>query len=156
MLRRALATALLLTSCQLTLAHEYDLGKLHIDHPWSRELPPNAPAGVAFFDIQNKGAEDRLLSVSTPAAAKAELHTHVQIGGMMRMEKLDSAAVPAQGELKFYPGGHHVMLFGLKKPLKAGDHFPLTLNFEKAGSIEVDVQVSQDAPAAKAPQHQGH
>ncbi|MBF7730744.1 copper chaperone PCu(A)C [Pseudomonas sp. N040] len=133
------------------MAHEFTAGELYIDHPWSRALPPNAPAGAAYLVIHNKGTNaDTLLSASTPMADKAELHTHVMFGEVMKMQRVDSVGVPAGGEARFAPGGNHVMLFGLKQPLVAGEFFPLTLVFEKAGAVEVQVKVEQDAPAPAA------
>lgn len=149
-------TAFLLTAfCTLAMAHDFKVGALQIDHPWSRELPPNAPAGAAYFVIHSQSADaDALLSVSSPIAEKAELHTHVMLGEVMKMQQIDSVAVPAGGQAVFAPGGNHVMLFGLKKPLVAGESFPLTLVFEKAGAVDVQVNVEQDAPVAA--EHAAH
>lgn len=132
------------------LAHDFQLGELHIDHPWARALPPTAPNGAAYFVVHNKGSQgDRLLGASTPLAAKAELHTHVHLGEVMKMQKVDSVGVPASGEARFEPGGNHVMLFGLTQPLVAGERFPLTLQFEKAGKVEVEVAIEAEAPQAE-------
>ena len=75
------------------------------------------------------------------------------MGEVMRMQKIDSASIPAHGMTEFVPGGNHVMLFDLKQPLKAGDSFPMTLQFEKAGKVEVTVNV-EAAPTQH--EHQGH
>jgi copper(I)-binding protein len=133
-----------------SLAHDFQVGELHIDHPWSRALPPTAPNGAAYFVVHNKGSQgDRLLGASTPRAAKAELHTHVHLGDVMKMQKVDSVGVPAAGEARFEPGGNHVMLFGLTQPLVAGERFPLTLQFEKAGKVEVEVAIEAEAPQSE-------
>lgn len=154
MLRQLLASAVLLSLSSLGVAHEFLAGELKIDHPWARELPPTSPTSAAFFVLHNHGGqEDRLIAVSTPVAGKAELHTHVHMGEVMRMQKIDSVAVPAHGSTEFVPGGNHVMLFDLKQPLKAGDSYPLTLQFEKAGKVEVKVNV-EAAPTGH--EHQGH
>ncbi|SDU06263.1 hypothetical protein SAMN05216296_1558 [Pseudomonas pohangensis] len=154
MLRILMAT-LLATFCTLATAHEFTVGSLRIDHPWSRALPPNAPAGAAYMVIHNEGTDaDALVSASTPIADKAELHTHVMSGEVMKMQQVESVAIPAGGEARFAPGGNHVMLFGLKKPLVAGESFPLTLVFEKAGAVDVEVKIEQDAPAAD--EHMNH
>lgn len=142
MLIRTLSLAALLACALPSFAHDYKAGDLTIDHPWSRELPPNAPAGAAYFTLKNQGtAADRLLGVSTPRAQKSELHTHVHQNGLMKMQRVPAVEIPAKGEVAFQPGGNHVMLFGLKQPLKAGEQFPLTLEFEKAGKVEVQVKV---------------
>ncbi|GGJ97635.1 copper chaperone PCu(A)C [Pseudomonas matsuisoli] len=144
----ALLAALLATTA-LAHAHAFDAGDLHIDHPWSRELPPNAPTAPAYFVVHNKGSEpDRLLAVETAIAGRAELHEHVHAGDMMKMQKVDSVVIPAGGEITFAPSGYHVMLFDLKQPLRSGDRFPLTLHFERAGDVPVDVAVQRDAPSA--------
>jgi copper(I)-binding protein len=131
-------------------AHDYSVGELHIDHPWSRALPPTAPNGAAYFVVHNKGTEgDRLLGASTPLAATVELHTHVHLGDVMKMQKVDSVGVPANGEARFEPGSNHVMLFGLKQPLVSGERFPLTLEFEKAGKVEVEVAIEAEPPKAE-------
>ena len=153
---RILLAALLSAFCTLVMAHEFTAGSLRIDHPWSRALPPNAPTGAAYFVVHNSGTDgDTLVSVSSPVANKAEMHTHVMFGEVMKMQQVDSVAVPAGGAATFAPGGNHVMLFGLNKPLVAGESFPLTLTFEKAGAVEVEVKVEQNAPAPSA-EHMGH
>lgn len=151
MLPRLFASALLCLLCATASAHEYRVADLHIDHPWSRALPPNVPNGAAYFVVHNNGKDgDRLLAASSPIADKAELHAHVHIGEVMRMQQINSVGIPAGGEARFEPSGNHVMLFGLKKPLVAGERFPLTLEFEKAGKVEVEVAVQTDAPAPAA------
>ena len=157
-LKHIVLSAALLATSLLANAHEYEAGELHIDHPWSREMPPVAPTAAAYFTVHNKGdSDDRLLSVETPVAGKAEIHEHAHVGGMMKMQQVHDVVVPAGGEVKFAPMGYHVMLFNLKQQAKAGDKFPLTLTFEKAGKVEVEVAVQQDEPAAHGGHdHQGH
>lgn len=147
-LKKTLLGLTLLLPALLAQAHEYDVGQLHIDHPWSREMPPVAPTAAAYFVIHNKGAEaDRLLGASTPVAGKAELHEHLHEGGVMKMQQVQDVVIPAGGEVKFEPMGYHVMLFELKQQAKDGERFPLTLTFEKAGKVEVQVAVQKEAPA---------
>lgn len=154
-LKKTLLGLALLVPALMAQAHEYDAGQLHIDHPWSREMPPVAPTAAAYFVVHNKGSDaDRLLSVSTPVAGKAELHEHVHADGVMKMQHVESVDVPAGGEVKFEPMGYHVMLFNLKQQAKDGERFPLTLNFEKAGAVEVQVAVQKDAPQSH--EHSAH
>jgi copper(I)-binding protein len=146
-LRKTLLGLALILPATLAQAHEYEVGQLHVDHPWSREMPPVAPTAAAYFVVHNKGNEaDRLLGASTPAAGKAELHEHVHADGVMKMQQVQDVAIPAGGEVKFEPMGYHVMLFNLKQQARDGEHFPLTLTFEKAGSVEVEVAVQREAP----------
>ena len=123
-------------------AGEHTPGGISIAGPWSFELPPVSPNGAAYFRIENRGqASDRLVSAHSPIADRAEIHTHEMDGGMMTMRRVHAVEVPAQGEVTFKPGGLHVMLLGLKQPLVAGERFPLALGFEKAGTIEVPVEI---------------
>jgi copper(I)-binding protein len=69
------------------------------------------------------------------------LHTHLHENGVMKMRPIDGIVIPAHGMAELKPGGDHVMLMGLKAPLKMGDHFPLVLVLEKAGKIPVMVKV---------------
>lgn len=157
MLIRTLSLAALFACAMPSFAHDYKAGELTIDHPWARELPPNAPAGAAFFTVRNAGAADRLIGASTPQAQKSELHTHTHADGMMKMQQVQAVDIPAKGEARFQPGGNHVMLFGMNKPLKAGEQFPLTLEFEKAGKVEVQVKVEgADGHGMPHGAHQGH
>lgn len=138
--------ASLLASPLLAQAHEYTIGKIHIDHPWSREMPPSAPNAAAYFVLHNQGVADRLSAVSTPIAQKAELHEHIHKDGLMKMQQVVAVEVPAGAQVQFAPMGYHVMLFGLKQQLKDGERFPLTLHFEQAGEVQVEVAVQKDAP----------
>ena len=134
-------------------AQHYTPGDLSIDRPWSRELPPVAPNGAAYLRIENGGSEAvRIVSVSSPIADRAELHTHEMEGGIMKMRHVHSAEVPARSALSFEPGGLHVMLIGLKKALVGGESFPLTLEFDKAGTIDVTVEIM----GRERPDHSGH
>jgi copper(I)-binding protein len=153
MLIRFVASSLLLVLASSSFAHDYSVGELQIAHPWSRALPPNAVTGAAYLELHNQGkTEDRLLSAQTPRATTTEIHTMLQLGEVMKMQKLDSVGIPAGGNTKLAPGGTHLMLFGLQKPLVAGERFPLTLQFEKAGKVDVEVLIEASEPNA----HAGH
>lgn len=125
--------------------------------PYARVSGASATSGAIFLTIENHGdAEDRLVAASTPAAARAELHTHVQdANGVMAMTRIDSVAIPAQSSHVLERGGDHVMLLGLTKPLAQGDTIPLALTFERGGVITVDVVVDNTrAPGAMPKGHQ--
>lgn len=119
-------------------------GSLTIDGAWTRQTAPGQSVGGGFMTIVNRGkAADRLLSGSSPAAAKIEIHTMSMDGGVMRMRPLaDGLAVPAGGKVELKPGGYHIMLIGLKKPLALGGRIPVTLRFQRAGSVTVQLQVN--------------
>lgn len=135
-------------------AHEYAIGSLKIGHPYSRAMPPAAPTNAAFFSISNNGkAADKLLGASSPLASTVELHNNLNDSGVMRMRPLAGGISVAPGEtLKLAPGGLHLMLLGVKQQPHAGDKFPLTLKFEKAGDISVEVKV-EDGAAMPMPSH---
>lgn len=140
----------LLLSPLMAQAHEYQAGQIQIDHPWSREMPPSAPNAAAFFALHNNGdTADRLIAASSPLAQNVELHEHLHQDGLMKMQQVQGVDVPAGAEVKLQPMGYHVMLFGVKQQLKDGERFPLTLRFEKAGDVQVEVAVQKDAPAAE-------
>jgi len=128
-----------------SMAHDYTAGDLHIEHPWSRALPPVAPTGAAYLTIENRGQHsDRLLAADTPIAGHAELHEHVHEDGLMKMQQINDIEIAPGERVEFTPGGHHIMLFDLQQPLVAGHSYPLTLTFEQAGEVAIEVVVSAD------------
>ncbi|MDP1690930.1 MAG: copper chaperone PCu(A)C [Burkholderiaceae bacterium] len=144
--------ALCLFAAMAAAAHDYQLGPLTIDHPWARPTLPGQMVGGAYLGIRNGGvAGDRLLGASM-AAAKVEVHEMRMEGDVMRMREIGTLDLPAGKTLTLAPGGLHLMLMGLKAPLKIGDKLPLKLRFEKAGEIEVLLQV-ENKPAAGADIH---
>lgn len=123
-----------------TFAHDYKTGDLQIGHPWAR--PTAGKVGGAFLSIANTGTQpDRLLGGSTTAADKVELHQTIRDGDVMRMRPVESLAVAPGAPVALKPGGLHIMLIGLKAPLKVGDRIPLTLRFERAGEVQVELMV---------------
>ena len=135
------------------VAHDYKLGALEIADPWARATPPSAPAGGGFLKITNTGsAPDRLVSVSSPAADLVQVHEMKMDGNVMRMRAVENGLeIPAGGSVMLAPGGFHLMMMGLKAPLKQGASVPVTLVFEKAGKIDVDLAV--EAMGASTPAH---
>ncbi len=135
-------------------ANGYQLGELTIGHPSAAPTAPGQPNGAAYLTIETAGAEpDRLIGLETPAAAAAEIHTMSDEGGVMSMRKLDGVEIAPGAPVHFQPGGLHIMLIGLKAPLVEGSPILLTLTFEKAGSITVELAIEK--PAAPAG-HGGH
>lgn len=136
-------------------AHDVTVGSISIDHPWSRATVAGIPNGVAYFGLTNSGDDDdKLVSASTPVADKTELHTHLKEGDVVRMRQVEDIVVPAGGSAKLEPGGLHVMLMGLNDPLEQGTSFPLTLVFDKAGTVTIDVMV--DKLGSKKDDHDHH
>jgi periplasmic copper chaperone A len=114
---------------------------IQVADAWSRPTPPGTDVGVAYFVIRNAGKSDRLLRVSSPVAKSAEIHISAMKDGVMKMESLASVDVASGAPVAFEPSGRHVMLLSLKRPLKEGDVFPLTLTFANAGAVQVRVRV---------------
>ncbi len=119
----------------------------------ARELPPSAPVGAAFMTIDNHSDQaDRLIGAQSPIAEVAELHAHIHVGDVMRMVKVDAIDLPAHGQLTLEPGGYHVMLINLKKPLVAGQTLPLTVAFEHAGTMDITVNIKSSDAGTSAEQ----
>lgn len=129
------------------LAHDFKAGELRIDHPYAVPSRPGLTTGAVYFrGIRNTGVvADKLLSASTPAAASVEIHRMQMVrGDVMQMRAVPALEIPAGATVTMKhgtPDGYHLMLLGLKSPLKDGDRFPITLTFEKAGAHEVNVWV---------------
>ena len=139
MLSKPLAFAACLLTAGAVMAQT---GQVELKDAWARATPGKAENGAAYLTIVSPGA-DRLVSLSTPVAKKAQLHTMTTEGGVMKMRPLDGLDVPAGQPVMLKPGGAHIMLMGLNQPLQAGQSFPLTLSFEKAGQREVTVAVEK-------------
>ncbi|NBA95123.1 copper chaperone PCu(A)C [Pseudomonas sp. R5(2019)] len=150
MLKKALAVAALMLPVCFAQAQDYKVGDLEVTQPWSQELPPNAPNVAAYFVVNNHSAQaDRLLSVDSPVSDNAQLHEHVNTDGLMKMRQVPNVEVPAHQQAVFAPGAHHVMLMAPKDRslLQDGKQFPLTLHFEKAGALTVNVEVRREPPS---------
>ena len=129
-------------------------GNLEIEHPWARATPPGASVGGGFATVRNAGAEaDKLIGASSPEADRVELHVMSMDNGVMRMRQAPSFEVPARGELTLKPGGKHLMFLGLKRPLGPGEKVPVKLRFEKAGEVQVQLEVGSMGQMAPMPMH---
>lgn len=158
MKRLSAPMALVLLFAAPVAAHDYKAGSLAIAHPWTKQTAPGQSVGGGFMTITNKGSEsDQLLEGSTPVAERVEVHTMSMDGGVMRMRPLrDGLAIPAHGSVALAPGGYHIMLIGLKKPLVLGTHVPLTLRFQRAGNVTVTLAVESVAYQGPEAHHDGH
>lgn len=141
------------------LAHDARIGSLHIMHPAAPATLPGQTSGAVYLGIENEGKEDdRLLSASSPAAASVAIHKMTTTDNIMRMREIDNLPVPVGRKVVISAGsGTHLMLTGLKQPMAAGDKIPLTLRFERAGTVEVSIHVGPSAAqAGKAEGHAAH
>jgi periplasmic copper chaperone A len=134
-------------------AHDYQLGDIQIKHPFARATVPGQTSGGVYMSLQNSGkVDDELVKAESTIAKSVELHDMKMSGDVMKMREVDDIDVDAGKEVNMQPGhGYHIMLIKLKKPLKEGEKFPLTLTFKKAGKIEVTVNV--EAGAAGSSEH---
>ena len=128
---------------------------ISIAMPWTRATAPGAAVGGGFVTIRNNAkTADRLVSASSPVAAGTELHQMAMVGDVMKMREVKGIEVPAGGVLELKPDGYHLMFINLKAPLKQGDKVPVTLKFEKAGEVKIELAVeSLGAGAAGAHSH---
>lgn len=133
------------------------VGDLHIEDPWVRATPPGAGVTGGFMTVRNTGAkDDRLVSVSSAAATRVEIHEMRHDDGVMRMRRIDvGLPVKAGAKIELAPGGYHLMLFGPKQPFVEGDVVVATARFEKAGNVEIAFRV-RGLGAKRGADHHGH
>ncbi len=141
------ASVLAVFAANAARAHDYHVKDLTIFHPWARPAA-EGQTGAVYLTIKNDGnVSEKFLSAESPAAAKVELHETRDENGVMKMRAVRAGAEVKPGSsLELKPGGYHLMLFDLKKPLEEGAVVPLTITLEKAGAITVDVKVEKTAP----------
>lgn len=124
--------------------------QVKVEGAWARPTVSGQQGGGGFMTLTSERA-DRLLGGSTPAAERVEFHTMAMEGDMMRMRQLDKLELKAGQKLEFKPGGLHAMFIGLKRPLTVGAKLPVTLMFERAGEVKVEMTVM--ARPAPTPEH---
>src|ERR1700722_16987396 len=139
----ACATMLLYFLASPLRAEEVKAGDLVITQAWSRATPGGAKIGGGYLTIENKGsAPGRLIGGSADIAGKVEVHEMAMNNGVMTMRALEKGLAIEPGKtVKLAPGGYHLMMFDLKSPLKQGDKVPVTLEFEKAGKVQLSLDV---------------
>ena len=128
---------------------------LEVKDAWIRSTTPGMPTAVGYATIINHGfTSDRLTGARTGAAASAGLHEMTTAGGVMKMRPIPGGiAIGGSATLKLSPGARHLMLVGLKRPMKAGAHVKVTLEFQRAGAVVADFVVRDSAPAGTAGMH---
>ena len=148
---RTLFTALALFAAFPAFADDVTLGDLELNGPFARATLPNAPVAGGFLTIVNTGAEDdRLVSASAGVAKETQIHEMSMEGDVMKMRPLaDGIVIPAGGTVVLEPGGLHIMFMGLNAAFVEGETVPVTLTFEKAGEVVVDLDIA--SPGADAP-----
>ena len=125
-----------------------------IEQAWARETPPGITNGAVYFIVNNPtNTLERLIGVASDAADRVELHTHTEDNGVVKMRLIDAVAVPKYGMAMLEPGGDHLMLLDLSQPLKEGETIQLELEFEKAGTIRIDVPVKKEGEGINSHPH---
>jgi copper(I)-binding protein len=148
-LRNALLAASLLNTLPLH-ADARAPTPLQITEVWTRPTAAGVGTGAGFLRIRNAGPQDeRLLGAASERAASVEMHQRVEHDGVVGMRLLvDGLVIPAGGELRLAPSGTHLMLIDLRAPLVPGERVPLSLRFERAGTVPVTLHVESSAPEA--------
>jgi hypothetical protein len=143
-----LALALLHTATP-TYAAEPAPQAVTVSAAWARATPPGMAVAAVYLTLSGGPRADRLVGAATPRAAMAQIHVVSAAAGMAQMRPTEGVDVPARGSVALAPQGTHIMLMDLPQPLVAGERFPLTLQFEQAGKIDVSVEVR--APGTAPP-----
>jgi hypothetical protein len=115
--------------------------EIRVEGAWIQLPAVSGRPGAAYFTIRAGQKADELTGVSTPAAGRAELHSNIMDGGMMRMGPLKDRSIPANGALTFAPGGNHVMLFNIRPDAKAGAKTPITFTFKQASPVTAQAEI---------------
>ncbi|HEX5768263.1 MAG TPA: copper chaperone PCu(A)C [Burkholderiales bacterium] len=141
---RLFALFLALGQAGLAWPHSHEKGEIQVRHPWSRATPPGAQVAVGYMEIRNHGAQpDRLVAVSTPVAKRVEMHVTQREGEVMRMRQVKHFEIPARERVALRPGGSHLMLVDITQPLKKGERFTMRLHFERAGELDIELDVQE-------------
>ena len=152
--RLALVGAAVVFISSMAVAEIYSAGGLQIGNPWARATPKGATVGAGYLTITNKGTEaDRLIGGSAAAAARFEVHTTVMEKGVAKMRQVTGLEIKPGETVELAPGGMHVMLMGLKQPLRQGQSVKGTLVFEKAGTVAIEFTVQGIGAPAGAHKH---
>jgi hypothetical protein len=118
--------------------------QVSVERPWSRATPPGAKIGVGFLQLRNAGAAPvRVVGASSPVAGRVEMHVTMREGDVMKMRQVQSFEVPPGETFELKPGGAHLMLVDLKRPLAKGERVPLTLELEKGSALQVELRVAE-------------
>ena len=136
----------------LVLCSSLSAGEIMISDAYARSSGPLAKAGAAYMRIMNHSDEsDHLIGVQSDIAKKTELHSHLEDdNGVMKMVRIDEGIkIGPMKDHSLAPGGEHIMFMGLKEPFETGKIIPITLLFEKAGEVGIEIIVDQDRKEKK-------
>jgi copper(I)-binding protein len=131
--------------------------QIQVDKPWARATAPGAKVAGGYMLIRNAGgAADRLVAASSPAAARVELHVHINDNGVMKMREVPGYDVPAKGSFELKPGGAHLMFMDIRRPFKEGEKVTVKLKFEKAGEVSAEFHVGRLGGSTAPASHHKH
>lgn len=134
-------------------AADFNAGALELNDLWIRASVPGQTNGAGYLQIINSGTTaDKLIAVQSEAATRVELHTVINEDGVAKMRQVQGVDIPDHGDVKFAPGGYHLMFLQLTGPFKQGSLVPVVLKFEKAGEVRVNFTVK---PSTYNPGNQG-
>lgn len=155
---RPLLASLLLVSAS---AFAGEAATIAASDAFVRLPPPGQSVSAAYLTLNNSGEARKLVKADSNVANNVELHNHIHEGGVMRMRQVAAIDIPAKGKAVLQPGGFHIMLIGLKAPLKDGQQVPLTLTFDDGSSKSLNAPVqgpraAKAMPPADAMQHMQH
>jgi copper(I)-binding protein len=143
---------LLFLYAALASPHSHEKGDIQVRHAWSRATPPGAKVAAGYMEIRNNGRQpDKLVSASTTVARRVEMHVTERDGEIMRMREVKSFEIPARERYELRPGGSHLMLVDIARPLKKGEKLAMRLVFERAGELEVELEVQEQG--SRRPHH---
>jgi copper(I)-binding protein len=146
---RPLPFAAFLLAAALSAGSVAAAGEVQVLAAWARATP--GPTAAVYLDLLNDAGEpDRLVGASSPLAQRIEFHEHRESAGIMTMAAVPDIPLPPGERVRLAPGGRHLMLFGLTKPLRPGERFSLTLAFERAGGLTVEA-LTGSAGALESP-----
>jgi copper(I)-binding protein len=134
-------------AAEQTMTHsgmQASVGDITVSGAMARFMLAGRP-GAVFLTIENKGDADRLIAASSPLTDRVELHTHLMEDGVMKMRQIEAIDVAAAGTTELKSGGLHIMLFNVDPMPEMGSMVPLTLTFEKAGTVDIQAMVSDKA-----------
>lgn len=159
-----LAASAFIAAATPAIAHDYRAGDIEIGHPWTRATPPMARVAGGYLELTNTGdTADRLLGGSSPVAARVEIHNMEMTDGIMKMRPVpEGVEIPAAETVHLAPGGYHLMLLELKQPITEGEMVPVTLEFEQAGAVDVELAAGPIGSTATghdnatSSSHEGH
>jgi len=151
---------LLMTGNALADSHGHSGHALKAENVWARASIGNSKNSAAYLKFENESKKDiTVISAKSDVSARTELHTHIHDNGVMKMRRMEGGfKIPAGGEVMLQPGGKHIMLIGLKKPLVKGDQFKIEVTTASGMKMDIKVVVKDKAPmhGGDHGSHKGH